>query len=45
MKRKEPRNGSVVVLLSLAAMRMRDDGLSLRDALALLRRVWNAGRK
>jgi hypothetical protein len=43
--KKQPKDGSVVVLPSLAAMRMRDDGLSLRDALALLRRVWNAGRK
>jgi hypothetical protein len=45
MKAREPKNSSVVVLLSLAAMRMREDGLSLREALALLRRVWNAGRK
>ena len=42
---RDSRDKSVVVLLALAAMRMRADGMGLTQALALLRRVWTAGKK
>lgn len=42
---KHKPDPSVVVLFSLAAMRMRGDGFTLMDAIKLFRRVWKAGRK